>query len=65
MREKLFSANNMPTDAFELNELGIPAIAYWNTEGDTPIYAEQEVSKNAWHIWFLIDGQCAKLGIAI
>jgi len=62
MREKLFKGNLEP-HAYDLDKRGIPAIAYWNTEGDTPVYATQEVSKYAWHVWFLDDEQCLRLGI--
>ena len=62
MREKLFKGD-LPAQAYKLDEYGIPAVAYWNTEGDTPVYAEREAGKFAWHVWFLNDEQCMKLGV--
>lgn len=48
-------SGGMPPHALELDELGIPQAAYYNTEGDTPVKAFQQVQKFGYWVAYVDD----------
>jgi hypothetical protein len=53
-RIKTFNGT-LPAHALELDEDGIPAIAYWNQENDHPVKAETSPNINGITVYYKLD----------